>query len=56
MICPNCQYPDSHVVKSEPNYNSTYIIRRRECTKCGNRYTTHEKMRDPKQKRIEIRE
>ena len=40
MQCPKCTYPDSKVIKSM--YVNKYLKRRRECIKCGNRYTTEE--------------
>ena len=42
MKCPKCQaYNYSKAVDSRPAKN--YIRRRRECLKCGERFTSHEK-------------
>lgn len=42
MICPYCQYPETKVTdKRESNENTR---RRRECLKCGKRFTTYEKV------------
>ena len=49
MDCPSCKYPDTRVIESRPDKNDT-IRRRRQCMRCGYRMTTHEKMREPKQK------
>lgn len=50
MQCVKCKYPDSRVVKSLHDDNHTYIKRRRECLRCGARFTTEENLRQqPKQ-------
>lgn len=41
MKCPMCGYEDSMVVDSRPVDNGS-IRRRRECKRCGKRYTTYE--------------
>ena len=41
MKCPNCGETDSKVIDSRPTENSS-IRRRRECVKCGKRFTTYE--------------
>lgn len=46
MQCPKCNYPDSHVVKTSPDDKTNHIYRRRECIKCGSRFTTSEHFRD----------
>ena len=46
MKCPFCGEPDSKVVDSRTGENGTIIRRRRECLKCGKRFTTYEKMED----------
>ena len=43
MKCPFCSYRDSRVVDSRAVEDSTSIRRRRECPKCGKRFTTYEK-------------
>lgn len=48
MQCIKCKYPDSRVVSTDHNDRKNLIQRRRECLRCGSRFTTHEKMRDGK--------
>ncbi len=45
MICPYCNFPDSKVIDSRPKNDR--IKRRRECIKCGARFTTFEIMEKP---------
>ena len=42
MICPFCRHEDSRVVDSRPVVDGTEIRRRRECPKCGQRFSTQE--------------
>lgn len=42
MRCPFCNFADSKVVDSRPADEGTSIRRRRECLKCGKRFTTYE--------------
>ena len=42
MKCPFCSFTDSKVVDSRPTDEGTSIRRRRECLKCGKRFTTYE--------------
>ena len=42
MKCPFCNYADSKVVDSRPTDEGISIRRRRECLKCGKRFTTYE--------------
>ncbi len=42
MKCPYCQYGDSRVVDSRSADDGSTIRRRRECGKCGRRFTTYE--------------
>ena len=46
MQCRSCNYPDSRVVETKHDDRKNQIYRRRECIRCGNRFTTHEHMRD----------
>jgi transcriptional regulator NrdR family protein len=46
MQCKSCNYPDSRVVETNRDENTNQIYRRRECIKCGVRYTTQEHFRD----------
>lgn len=42
MKCPYCQYSESKVVDSRPTDEDEKIRRRRECMRCGKRFTTYE--------------
>lgn len=42
MKCPYCGYNESKVIDSRPVDESSSIRRRRECIKCGKRFTTYE--------------
>ena len=42
MTCPYCGCEDSKVIDSRPTDEGERIRRRRECTKCGKRFTTYE--------------
>ena len=42
MKCPFCGYEESKVIDSRPADEGERIRRRRECLKCGKRFTTHE--------------
>ena len=44
MRCPNCQNEDTKVLDSRPISDGMAIRRRRECQKCGARFSTHEEM------------
>lgn len=46
MECKLCKYPDTKVVstRKDDKFNQTY--RRRECVKCGGRFTTQEHFRE----------
>lgn len=46
MQCRNCGYPDSKVVHTDRDENKNQIYRRRECVKCGIRFTTQEHFRE----------
>lgn len=45
MICPFCKFPDSKVIDSRPKVDR--IKRRRECCRCGSRFTTFEIVEKP---------
>lgn len=45
MNCPICNFPDSKVIDSRPK--DKRIKRRRECIKCGARFTTFEIVEKP---------
>ncbi|GKT12140.1 MAG: transcriptional repressor NrdR [Thiomicrorhabdus sp.] len=42
MHCPFCNAPDTKVVDSRLATEGVQVRRRRECVKCGERYTTYE--------------
>ena len=44
MRCPFCAHDDSQVKDSRPTEDSTSIRRRRQCSKCGARFTTLERV------------
>jgi len=52
MLCKSCQYPDSSVVYTRHDEKRNLTERRRECLKCGMRFTTHEKLREPSNYKI----
>ncbi len=43
MRCPKCGYEESKVIDSRPSENREAIRRRRECLRCGSRFTTYER-------------
>jgi len=46
MICPFCQHNDDKVIDSRPTDGAAAIRRRRECLKCGKRFTTFERVEE----------
>ena len=44
MKCPKCGNDDDKVLDSRAAKDGAAIRRRRECLKCGNRFTTHEEI------------
>ncbi|MBC1520918.1 transcriptional regulator NrdR [Listeria kieliensis] len=46
MKCPSCKYNGTRVVDSRPADDGNSIRRRRECEKCGFRFTTFEKVEE----------
>lgn len=44
MRCPYCSFLESKVIDSRPTDEGSSIRRRRECMKCGKRFTTYEKL------------
>ncbi len=46
MKCPFCDYDDTKVIDSRHTEEGTAIRRRRECEKCGKRFTTYEKVEE----------
>jgi transcriptional repressor NrdR len=43
MQCPFCKAPDTRVIDSRLFEEGTQVRRRRECTRCDNRFTTYER-------------
>ena len=43
MRCPNCQVDNDRVLDTRTSEDRMTIRRRRECLKCGRRYTTYER-------------
>ena len=46
MKCPFCDELDTKVIDSRPTEEGKAIRRRRECPKCGKRFTTYEKVEE----------
>ena len=44
MRCPKCGCQDDKVIDSRASREGATIRRRRECTKCGHRFTTYEEL------------
>jgi len=44
MRCPFCQHEDTQVKDSRPTEDGACIRRRRQCDKCGSRFTTFERV------------
>ena len=44
MRCPFCQNEDTQVKDSRPTEDGASIRRRRQCEKCGSRFTTFERV------------
>jgi len=47
MKCHNCQFTDNKVIESRDVADGEAIRRRRECLKCGYRFTTYERLERP---------
>ena len=48
MRCPKCGCQDDKVIDSRASREGAAIRRRRECTRCGQRYTTYEQIDRPR--------
>ena len=44
MKCPYCYEDETKVIDSRPADDNSSIRRRRQCEKCGKRFTTYEKL------------
>lgn len=47
MKCPKCTHQETKVIESRDAGDGDSIRRRRECLKCGYRYTTYERVERP---------
>jgi transcriptional repressor NrdR len=47
MKCPFCSYKEDKVVDSRATQDEVAIRRRRECLRCGKRFTTYEYIEEP---------
>jgi transcriptional repressor NrdR len=47
MKCNQCQYIDTKVIESRDAADAQAIRRRRQCPKCGYRFTTYERLERP---------
>ena len=48
MRCPRCSFMEDKVIDSRTARNGDAIRRRRECVKCGHRFTTYEEVVKPR--------
>lgn len=46
MNCPFCHHSESKVIDSRDSQDGEIIRRRRECEKCGERFTTYERVEE----------
>lgn len=46
MKCPFCGFLDSRVMESRETHDGSAIRRRRECPRCGKRFTTYERVEE----------
>ena len=46
MRCPYCKKPEDKVIDSRESADAVTIRRRRECLKCGRRFTTYERVEE----------
>lgn len=46
MRCPFCQEPDTRVIDSRLTDEGAAVRRRRECPRCGRRFTTYERVEE----------
>lgn len=52
MKCQGCGYPHSSVVETKKDEGRNITKRRRECLRCGLRFTTHERLREDKRPNV----
>ena len=46
MRCPFCDHPDTKVIDARNQRDAAVKRRRRECSECGRRFTTYERIED----------
>lgn len=51
MQCTKCAYEKTRVVESTPKEKDNSVYRRRECLRCGLRFTTIEQLKPPREKK-----
>ncbi|HKC49520.1 MAG TPA: transcriptional regulator NrdR, partial [Myxococcota bacterium] len=44
MRCPFCDHPDTKVIDARNQRDAAVKRRRRECSECGRRFTTYERI------------
>lgn len=47
MKCPHCPETETKVIDSRESKDGNLIRRRRECERCGKRFTTYERVEEP---------
>jgi transcriptional repressor NrdR len=52
MRCPKCECQEDKVIDSRSSKGGAAIRRRRECLKCGSRFTTYEEVEKPRKLRV----
>lgn len=48
MLCSGCKYPHSEVVYTRHDEDRNLTSRRRQCLRCGLRFTTNEQIKENK--------
>ncbi len=46
VLCPQCNHTDDRVLESRQNSSGSMVRRRRECTNCGYRFTSYERIEE----------
>src|SRR5262245_8602188 len=46
MYCPFCDHPDTKVIDARNHRDAPVKWRRRECSECGRRFTTYERVEE----------
>jgi len=50
-LCTVCLHPETHVIETRQDDDES-VRRRRECLKCGMRFTTRETLKLPRKKKV----